>query len=138
MSNIPISKARNLRSPQIMSAVVPCSLLAAAIQGGLTVKLRSLQALATGSDTFDGDDSRVMVNGEILFSADGVLPGNTFQIDKKIVVGNLADIEIFDADGGLKGGDDPIESMQFSTHFPISHIFKNKHSSYLLKGEILP
>jgi hypothetical protein len=112
---------------------------AEAIQGGLVLKLHSLKVNQSGSDTFDGDDPLVKVNGNVVFAAEGVKAGDTFALHGKTVgVGDLAVIEVFDADGGFNGGDDLIRRSEFSrpTGLPFKLPFSNGNSSYTLEFEI--
>lgn len=114
---------------------------AAVIEGGLTLRLDSLEAIQTGSDTVTGDDPLIKVNGFSVFSLTNVnlsnnRENNIFAINQSFDVGDSISIEITDDDDGLNGGDDLIESFTFTGTGTFIQNFQNDFSSYNLTGAI--
>ncbi|WP_019507677.1 hypothetical protein [Pleurocapsa sp. PCC 7319] len=112
---------------------------AAVIEGGLRVRLYSLEVIQTGADTITGDDPLVRVNGSTLFSEKDVNANDILEINNSIDLGNVGTvrIEMSDDDDFLNGNDDLIGINTFTGPGIINKLFQNDVSAYILKGEIL-
>jgi hypothetical protein len=79
---------------------------AAVIEGGATLTLQRIECLKASSDPVGGDEPYINVNGNKQWSG-SMEQGSTRTINKKLKVGSVADINMFD-DDPWPNPDDPI------------------------------
>lgn len=92
---------------------------ASTVQGGLTVKIKKIQAIRAGADggLFPNDDDTYMtIDGTKVYGPKDFNTGTTRYMNIKRNVGKIGRIELFDKDGALRGRDDSLGG--FSVFYP--------------------